>query len=119
MVKNECLGFHDELVVDDGGTVVVRHGGGGCCHGHWHREKRLRTQANLASRLGVPNDRANYYDELDHDHGSLAVVHTAARSWSSHYSMIEIKRKGRRGLGCSPRPQTLAKQVGVGVELAS
>ena len=89
MVKNECLVFHDELVVDDGGTVVVRHGGGGCCHGHWHREKRLRTQANLASRSGVPNDRTNYCGELDHDHGGSARQSVAARQRSGGYATVE------------------------------
>ena len=81
--------------------------------------KRLHVEDHLARRLEVTNDQAKACGELDHNHGGLAVGCIAARCRFGYYGMVESKRKGRRGLGCSPRPQTLAKQVGVGVELAS
>lgn len=63
------------------------------------------------------NDLANNYSELGHDHGGSAVICTVARWRPGHYNVVEVRRKGQQGLGCSPRPQTLAKQVGVGTEL--
>ena len=74
--------------------------------------------ANLMSHLGIPNERANYYDELDHDHGGLAAVRTVMRRRPGHYNMVDVRRKEQRGPGCSPRPQPLANRVRVGVELA-